>query len=831
VIYPINFEEKLGFDKIRNILQQKCLGELGREKVNEIKFSDNFENLDILLKQVAEFKQICIYENTFPLNHYFDVRPFLRKILVEGAFLSETEFFDLRRSLDSIRGILHFFKTKEETEYPTLKLLTHDIKYFPFVAEKIDTVIDKTGSVKDNASPELLQIRRSKASKETAISRVSHQVLNKAIKEGFVEQGVTITIRDGKMLIPVPVSMKRKIQGVVHDESSSGKTAFIEPFEVMEAYNELRELEFSEKREIIKILVVLTENIRPYVEELLVSYDFMAKIDFTRAKALFAIDVNANLPQLVDKVRLDLRAAVHPLLYLHLKKEGKRVMPLDIYLTQKNRIILISGPNAGGKSVCLKTVGLLQYMLQCGLLIPVNETSQCGLFEQIFIDIGDEQSIDNDLSTYSSHLLNMRHFSRYCNDTTLILIDEFGTGTEPLLGGAIAEAILDDLNFKKTYGVITTHYTNLKHFASNSKGVINAAMLYDEKEMKPLFQLEVGKPGSSFAFEIAQNIGFPPKILDNAKNLVGSKHIDYDKNLRQIENDKKNMRAQILKLQEKEQELDILMEKYQTSLNKTMNDKKIILEEAKNEASKILMETNKKIENTIRIIKESNADKETTKQVRKELIIFKEEQVEHLGNQLEDMEKEIERIKKRQERKIERKKKLPTEVNKQKTETIVEELPIKVGDLVKLDNQNSLAKVLEIKGDFCTLAMGAMQTSVAIKRLKHANKNEAKNYYQAAAPSIRIVSEDISERKNSFVFGLDVRGKRAEEAIQRVTQYIDEALVVGAHEVKILHGTGNGILRNLIRDYLSTIDLVETFSDEKIEFGGTGITIVRFNYD
>ena len=562
MIYPQNFEQKIGFDQIRNLIKAKCLSTLGEEKTDGMAFSSDYEEINCRLEEVVEFVRILEEEDEFPSQYFFDVRPSLKRIRVEGLYLDEQELFDLRRSLETIRDIVGFLQKEDEEDedshspYPALHALAADILVFPQLIARINNILDKFGKIKDNASAELLRIRRELADTTGSISRSLNSILRSAQAEGFVEKDVTPTMRDGRLVIPVAPGMKRKIRGIVHDESATGKTVFIEPAEVVEANNRIRELEGEERREIIRILTEFSATIRPQVPAILQSYEFLALIDFIRAKALFCMDIKAVKPAFEEQQIIDWIEAVHPLLQKSLAKHNKKVVPLDIELTSRQRILLISGPNAGGKSVCLKTVGLLQYMLQCGLLIPLNERSHAGIFENIFIDIGDEQSIEDDLSTYSSHLTNMKNMMKYCNGKSLILIDEFGGGTEPQIGGAIAEAVLKRFNQKQTFGVITTHYQNLKHFAEDHEGVINGAMLYDRHEMRALFQLQIGNPGSSFAVEIARKIGLPEEVIADASEIVGSEYIQSDKYLQDIVRDKRYWETKRQNIRKKEKQME-----------------------------------------------------------------------------------------------------------------------------------------------------------------------------------------------------------------------------------------------------------------------------------
>lgn len=660
MIYPQNFEQKIGFDSIRHLLKEKCLSTLGQERVDEMNFSESFKDINEWLEQVMEFIRIIQEEDSFPDQYFFDVRPSLKRIRVEGMYLDEQELFDLRRSLETIRDIIHFLtltpndeeQEKENSPYPALQKLAGDIIVFPQLITRINNILDKFGKIKDNASSELLRIRRELASTAGSISRSLNAILRNAQAEGYVDKDVTPTMRDGRLVIPVAPGLKRKIKGIVHDESSTGKTVFIEPAEVVEANNRIRELEGEERREIIRILTDFSIIIRPQVPAILQSYEFLAEIDFIRAKAHFSIQTNATKPSLEDKQILDWTMAIHPLLQLSLAKHNKKVVPLDIELTQNQRILIISGPNAGGKSVCLKTVGLLQYMLQCGMPVPMHERSHAGLFGSIFIDIGDEQSIEDDLSTYSSHLTNMKTMMKSCNERSLILIDEFGGGTEPQIGGAIAEAVLKRFNEKGTFGVITTHYQNLKHFAEDHEGVVNGAMLYDRHLMQALFQLQIGNPGSSFAVEIARKIGLPEEVIADASEIVGSEYINADKYLQDIVRDKRYWETKRQNIRKREKQMEETIAKYEEELQELEKSRKEILRKAKEDAEKLLQESNARIENTIRIIKEAQADKERTQSARQELTDFK--------NQIEDIEKKnkedeiirkMEKLREKQERK------------------------------------------------------------------------------------------------------------------------------------------------------------------------------------
>jgi len=834
VIYPENFETKLRFDKVRELVKKQCLSSLGRNLVDAIRFSNSSKTVNRMVNETNEFKTICLEEENFPLGYFIDVRESLHKVRVEGTYLELEELYNLKRSLESVSAILRFFQKQDPEDYPYLMKLTGNVKMYPYIFDRINGIITKNGRIKDNASPELQQIRSSLIQKQSTISKRMQSLMRAAQKEGWVDQDVALSVRDGRIVIPVASAYKRKINGIVHDESATGKTSYIEPSEIVETNNEIRELEYAERREIIRILQVFTTQLRPYIDDLFLAYEFLAKIDFIRAKAKFAIQVKALLPKMEKTPSLLWVKAVHPLLFLSLQNEGRKVIPLSLDVTDEQRIILISGPNAGGKSVCLQTVGLLQYMFQCGLLVPMEEESKIGIFDRIFIDIGDEQSIENDLSTYSSHLMNMKYFLRQSNPETLILIDEFGTGTEPALGGAIAESILDKLNRKKVRGVITTHYSGLKHFASEAEGVENGAMLYDSHQMQPLFQLQVGKPGSSFAFEIARKIGLPEEILKAATEKIGTDHINFDKHLRDIVRDKRYWETKRDKIRRNEKKLDHLVEQYDQELKEASKLRKDIIAKAQEEAQQLLKNANRTIERTIREIKESKADKEKTRSARKQFEQTKETLTQSELAEEERINRKIQKLKDRQNRNGKRSKEEQPVTDKSGIDS-KRELPIKKaesteitkGDMVRLDNQNSIGEVIEINKKTAVVAFGSILTSVKTTRLSKASKSQLKKQDKTYNQTSALVQERISKRKLNFRPDIDVRGMRGDEALQLVIDHVDEAIMLEVREFRILHGTGHGILRQLIRDYLQTVHLVESFRDEKIQMGGSGITVVR----
>jgi len=831
MIYPEHFEQKIGFDQIRQLLKKECSSSLGEEKVDELAFMSSYEPIIEQLSRSEEFVRIVQEENIFPESFFLDVRPALKRLRVEGTYLEEPELFDLRRSLYSIDQIVRFFKTDENghSPYPRLAALAAKTDVYPQVIKKIDSILSNFGKIKDNASPELAKIRQEMTSTLGSLSRRLNQILKQAQSDGLVDKDAAPSMREGRLVIPISPAYKRKIKGIVHDESATGKTVYIEPEELVEANNRIRELENEERREIIRILCAFSDGIRPFSPEMIESYRFLGEIDFVRAKARLSIDLGAIKPRVDDGPCLEWDRAVHPLLFLSLRKQQKQIVPLNITLNEINRILIISGPNAGGKSVCLKTVGLLQYMLQCGLMIPLHENSRTGWFERIFIDIGDEQSIENDLSTYSSHLMNMKYFLRNGQAKTLFLIDEFGSGTEPKIGGAIAEACIDRFNRQESYGVVTTHYSNLKHFADGHDGLINGAMLYDRNEMRPLFTLEIGRPGSSFAIEIARKIGLPEEVISDASSKVGSDYIDMDKFLQDIVRDKRywEKKRQNIHLQEKK--LAELTEKYESELQDIGKQRKEIVSKAKAEAERILTESNAKIENTIRGIKEAQAEKEQTKSLRQDLRLFKKE-VEDIDEVTDGkITRKIQKIKRKEEYKA---RNLSENIQPKTTgdnqnagirKPILEPVFAK-NDTVRLKGQQTVGTILDIQGKKAQVAFGMVKSTVTIDQLEHAApKKEKENPYTTLG---RRTSEDIHEKKLQFKQDIDVRGMRGDEALQAVMYFIDDAIMTGVSRVRILHGTGTGILRQLIRQYLSTVPGVKQYYDEHVQFGGAGLTVV-----
>lgn len=815
-IYPSDFEAKTEFFKIRELIKNHCLSNSGKIKVYEMQFLTEIKEIENLLNLTSEFKYIIQENINFPISFFIDTQSYFEKTNSIGTFFTAKELFDILRSLNTIKSIINFFKNDSDNKYPNLKKLTEDVQIFPFVIQLINSVLDKYGDVKSNASPELQKIRNDLSKKQSSVSSTIHKILRKQISVGVIESDTELTIREGKLLIPVEASNKRKIQGIIFDESATGKTSYIEPIEVITLNNEIRELQFAEIREIRKILTDATNEIRPYFNDLKLSYDFMANIDFIRAKALFSVEVEGNKPKLVNKSEIEFLKAKHPLLHLSFKKLNKKVVPSDIIINDEQRILIISGPNAGGKSVTLKTVASLQYMLQCGLLIPVQDISVTGIFKNIFIDIGDEQSIENDLSTYSSHLKNMKFFTENSDKETLFLIDEFGTGTEPMLGGAIAEAVLENIYKSLAKGVITTHYTNLKHFASNNEAVTNAEMLYDAKNMHPLYKMEIGKPGSSFAFEIAENTGLKKEILENAKSKIDKNQIDFEKALKQAQIEKRKLKQSKRNIRNSENKLRETLERYEGELENLLTKKKDVLKSAKKEADEILSSTNKKIEKTILEIRRKGAEKEKTKQLRKELndYIFNEKEKQRLDD--EKINNKINKLKHKKKKRKNSENHIFDNKHIQKD--------IIVGDFVKIKGTNSVAEVLSMKKNKVIVISNSVQLTVDKNKLEH-TKQKIRTENKTSVNIIR--NEDKAEV--NFFGQLDVRGKRADDALQIVSNYIDDAIVNQNSNLKILHGTGNGILKQLIRDLLRTHQLVKRFKDERLEAGGAGITLVELD--
>ena len=830
MIYPSNFESKIGFDRIRNQVIELCTTAGGSNKLLEENFCCDTEILSLRLRLTEQMLNILMMESNFPNGDYIDINPTLQKNRVEGIFLDVEDIISIKRALVSIDELVHFFTNCSEELYPDLVSMSRDIDSFPRIIGHIDSIIDKYGKIRDTASNELFEVRKAIRSREGQVSKRLQQIMSQAQSAGYVDGDASISIRDGRAVIPVSAVHKRRVKGLIHDESATGKTFYIEPVEVVELNNELRELEYRERREIVKILTDFTDLLRPDIDEIEISSDYLLSIDMIRAKARYANTNECVRPIISTEGILNLRKARHPLLMQTLKREGKEIIPLDLTLTHDKHILVISGPNAGGKSVCLKSVGLLQYMFQCGMLIPVGHNSEIPIFDSIFIDIGDEQSIDNDLSTYSSHLLNMKNMLQHATSKSLILIDEFGTGTEPIIGGSIAESILEKLEGRGSYGVITTHYSNLKYYASNAVGIANGAMTFDVQNIRPLFQLEMGMPGSSFAIEIARKIGLPEEIIKSASEKAGSDHISIERQLREIARDKRYWELKRNKIRIANKKIETLEDQYSEQLSKIKEDRSTILKSAKADAQRILSDANKHIESTIKTIKESQADKEKTRFIRKELDNFKENLDSDRGvdNDNNDrIEREMARLQQRQQKRAEKRDNQPQDGEIVTKVDLIKPSKIDIGCKVKVEDQDTVGVVQSVKGDKITISFGHILTTVNRARLTTVSNNEFKNQQRQRQTSSKT-SIDISQRKLNFKQNIDVRGMRAMEALETVEDFIDDAIMVGVGQVTILHGKGTGALKSEIRSYLRGINDIESAEDERVEMGGSGITVVKF---
>ncbi len=794
MLYPDNFEHKIGFDSVRSLIDEKCAGSWGVEEAEKISFSNDFDTIVASLTLINEMMSLITDSNALPVPVVIDLRHQFADTKAEGTFLETKDLIALKKNISTLRELVKFISDADPNRFPSLINFVKDTFTFANIENRIDSIINRFGDVKDNASPNLAQIRRDIIISQNSVSKIMRSVLNKAAEDGLIDKDVTPSLREGRLVIPVSSMNKRRIPGIVHDESATGKTVFIEPTAVVEVNNRIRELENEERREIIRILTEFTNFVRPYYDDILNSCLLVAKIDAIRAKALFSIDIKAIKPYLYSDCRIDWYEARHPLLEKSLTRQGKKIQPLNIRLNKKQRILLISGPNAGGKSVCLKTAGLLQYMLQCGLPIPIHERSNAGIFQSIFIDIGDEQSIENDLSTYSSHLINMKNCIKYSNGKSLLLIDEFGTGTEPQLGGAIAEAVLNRLNTNHVYGIITTHYTNLKHYAAQTEGVVNAAMLYDRNKMQPLFMLSIGTAGSSFAIEIARKIGLPDDVINAASKIVGEEQIDFDKHLQDVARDKRYWEQKRAKIKEEEKKLQSLTEHYDALVQDIKKKEKEIIRNAKEEASEIIKNSNAKIENTIRAIKESAADKNITQSERRELENFKKS----LDKQLE------------------------------KQPSVKQQQDFHKGDRVRIKGQNIAGTIDAVNGKTAIVFFGQIKSTVDVSKLEHLTASQLKEMEKYSTNAVANAKKgfDMRERQLNFSQDIDVRGMRVDEALQAVIYFLDDAQMFNVSRVRILHGTGTGALKSAIRDYLYQSSIVKSFKDEHVQFGGAGITVV-----
>lgn len=831
----MGLEQKIGFDKVRGLVSARCATQYAARKVESEQISTDQGEIMQRLGLTDEMRLICMFEDSFPSQGFIDTKPFLLQLQAENTSIDLPSLKLLGRSLETLSGILRFFEGCKDDLYPMLRQLSSSVEYYPEIRRAIGRILDSSGEVRDTASPQLAEIRRNLRSKEGTISKRIANVLKAAQTDGIVDAEAEITIRDGHILIPVSASNKRKLQGIVFDESATGKTAFIEPLEVIELNNQVRELQFEEQREIARILFEFSEFLRPYLVGLIAASEYIGEIDFIRAKALVALDMIAGMPVISTEGSLILRRARHPLLEASLRREGKEIVPLTLTLTKDKHILLISGPNAGGKSVCLKTVGLLQYMFQWGMLIPTSEISEMLIFDRIFIDIGDNQSIDNDLSTYSSHLSEMKEILADATSGSLVLIDEFGSGTEPAAGGAIAEAILAELDRRGTYGVMTTHYTNLKLYADGSKGVCNGAMLFDGAAIKPLFKLEQGMPGNSFAFELARNIGLPEAIVKDAEDRAGADFVNIERNLRKIARNRRVLDEKIARIKSTDKTLENLTDKYQKELEEVKALKKKVLDEARKEAADIISGANREVEKTIRQIKEAQAEKQKTKIAREGLKDFgKAIDKERQSQQDEAIEKKMQQIIARKQREAERKARRGEEsaAAKQKgnpAEPSADE-PLKVGDKVRLKDSEMVGEVTRISSKNIMVSVGNIISKMSPDKVERISNQQFREKTRSSfRPSTSFNSESISRRRLEFQPSIDIRGERLDGALQIVMQFIDDATMVGIGQVKILHGKGNGVLREEIRKYLRTVPSVASFRDEDIQLGGAGITVVEMD--
>ena len=828
MIYPANFEQRIGFDRIREQIVNLCSMQSAREVISSESFSTSFRDIEDRLKLADQMRVVISMEHGADIGEQEDIASIVDKIAVEGSYITEEEAAILLRSLRSAASIVEFILSRKEGLYPDLRRITLGVGTYPELQRAIERVVDEKGEVRSSASPELQEIRRAIREHEGMVAKRLQQVLQRAKASGIVEADAMLSIRDGHAVIPVSAANKRKIAGFIHDESATGRTFYVEPVEVVELNNELKELEYAQKREIVRILTELTTVLRLDVEGLARIEEYLTRMDALRAKARWALENGATKPIISTEGRLLLRKARHPLLQQTLRAQHKEIVPLDMELNSERRILVISGPNAGGKSVCLKTTGLLQYMVQCGFLVPVLENSEFPIFRSLMIDIGDQQSLENDLSTYSSHLVNMKAMLHEASEHTLILIDEFGSGTEPTIGGAISESILEHFVECRSYGVITTHYANIKYFASRNEGVANGAMAFDVKNIQPLFSLEMGKPGSSFAIEVARKIGLPENIVRKAMDKAGEDHINLEKQLREIARDKRYWAEKRDRIRQTDRKVEQLEQTYTDRLQDIKEERRRILESARKEAEELITNANRTIENTIRTIRESQAEKELTRLARKELVSFAEGVDNSDKSADERIEREMERLARRRERREKR-----AEEREQNGGVVAKPQPeskpqvIEVGSKVKLEGQSTPGVVQQIKGKKAQVAFGQMIIMVELSRLSVVSSSE---YRAATRPTTArtVVSVDIRERKLNFRDTIDVRGMRAVEALEAVEDLVDDALMVGVSTVTILHGKGTGALKEEIRRYLRTVKDVATVADDHADRGGAGITVVTF---
>lgn len=832
MIYPVNFEQKIGFDRLRAQVAALCSMEAARRRITEETFSSSREDIERRQRTADEMRVLLMLDPDAPREEYPDVEHIVSKIGVEGSFLDTSEVAVLRRALTAVGDMVGFILNRPEAQYPYLRVRSADVCVFPDIIRRINQLIDDEGRVRDGASPELLSVRRAIRDHEGLVAKRLQQVLMNAKRAGIVDADAVLSVRDGRTVIPVAAANKRKLGGFIHDESASGRTVYIEPVEVVELTNELKELEYAERREIVRLLQEFTDSIRDDAGPIASAGEYLADMDAVRAKARWAIENGAGMPIVSTDDRMVLRRAFHPLLAQTLRREHKELVPLDMELDRNGHILVISGPNAGGKSVCLKTTGIVQYMFQCGFPVTALENSELPVFESIYIDIGDEQSMDNDLSTYSSHLLNMKQMLQGASPRTLVLIDEFGSGTEPVIGGAIAEAILERLLERGCYGVITTHYTNIKYYATGREGVANGAMMFDVQNIRPLFKLEQGKPGSSFAIEIARKIGLPEDIIRLASDKAGSDYINLEKQLREIARDRRYWSQKRDRIRQTDRKVEELESSYAAQLSRIRSERQAILQKAKEEAQRLIADANRTIENTIRTIREAQAEKELTRLARRELEEFRSE-VEHADAPMRnsaDVEREMERLTRRMARREENRRRRGGEAAAPAVTPEPEVLPVEVGSKVRIEGQEIPGVVQSIKGRKAQVAFGQMMTTVDVARLTAVSNAEYKKAVRPVAPRT-VVSVDISSRKLNFRDSVDVRGMRAAEALAVVQDLVDDALMVGVGGVTILHGKGTGALKEEIRRYLRTQPEVESVRDEHADRGGAGITVVTFKND
>ena len=829
MIYPVNFEQKIGFDRVREQVAALCSMQVAREIILAERFSTSRSEIERRQEIADEMRVLLMLDPDAPRDEFPDVEAIVAKIGVEGTFLTTEEVVVLRRALTAVGNMVGFVMSRSESQYPRLRKRSESVCIFPDVVRRINQLVDDDGEIRDGASPELVQIRRAIREHEGQVTKRLNQVLNNAKRAGIVDADAMVSIRDGRAVIPVSAGNKRKLNGFIHDESATGKTFYIEPVEIVELNNQLRELEYAERREIVRLLTEFTEELRPDAEPIAQAGVYLADMDAVRAKARWAIENGAGKPVVSLDDRLVLHEAFHPLLAQTLKRENKELVKLDMQLDREKHILVISGPNAGGKSVCLKTTGMVQYMFQCGFPVTAGQMSELPVFESLCLDIGDEQSMDNDLSTYSSHLLNMKATLQQASPRTLVLIDEFGSGTEPVIGGAIAEAILERLLEKGCYGVITTHYSNIKYYATGTDGIANGAMMFDVQNIRPLFKLEQGKPGSSFAVEIARKIGLPEDIIRSASDKAGSDHINLERQLREIARDRRYWSQKRDRIRLTDRKVEELESSYTEQLARIREERKQILHEAKAEAQRLIADANRQIENTIRTIKEAQAEKELTRLARRELEEFKEA-VESVGSSFdgEKVEREMERLMRRKARREEDKKRRGQAPAEKPQEAAPAPKPIEVGSKVRIAGQEMPGVVQSIKGRKAQVAFGQIMTKVDCDKLVVVSNAEYKKAVKPVTPRT-VLSVDISSRKLNFRDSVDVRGMRAVEALEVVQNLIDDALMVGVGGVTILHGKGTGALKEEIRRYLRSISEVASATDEHADRGGAGITVVRFH--